>query len=99
MLAAAERGEIDALVVVRLDRLGRDLADMTTAHKLLRAYGCTLLAGDDIGEETSVGEFVRNIQLCQNQYQARVTANRVMESEIHNVKQGDSAGGIAPFGL
>ena len=22
-----------------------------------------------------------------------------MESEIHNVKQGDSAGGIAPFGL
>ena len=99
MLSAAERGELDAIVVVRLDRLGRDLADMTTAIKLLRAYRCILLAGDDIGEETAVGEFVRSIQLCQNQYQARVTANRVMESEIHNVKQGDSAGGIAPFGL
>jgi site-specific DNA recombinase len=42
---------------------------------------------------------MRGILLCQNQYQARITASRVMQSEIHNVKRGTSAGGVAPFGL
>lgn len=100
MLNKVESGEIDAIVVLRLDRLGRDVADMTTAIKLLNAFGCTLLAGDDISNNnTSIGEFMRGILLCQNQYQARVTATRVMESEIHNVQSGTSAGGQAPYGL
>ena len=99
MLGAAERGEIDVVVVIRLDRLGRDLANTATAIKLLAAYGCTLIAGDDISDRTPVGEFMRGILLCQNEYHARITASRVMESEIHNVKKGDSSGGIAPYGL
>jgi DNA invertase Pin-like site-specific DNA recombinase len=99
MFEAAERGEIDVIVVIRLDRLGRDLADTTTAIKLLATYGCTLLAGDDVSDRTPVGEFMRGILLCQNQYHARITASRVMQSEIHNAKKGDSAGGIAPYGL
>jgi len=99
MLAAAERREIDVIVVLRLDRLGRDLADTATAYKLFQSYGCILLAGDDITDNTPVGEFMRGILLCQNQYHARITASRVMQSEIHNVKRGTSAGGVAPFGL
>lgn len=100
MLSKVECGEIDAIVVVRLDRLGRDLADMTTTIKLLKLYGCALLAGDDIANaNTSIGEFMRGILLCQNQYQARATATRVMQSEIHNVKNGTSAGGQPPYGL
>ena len=100
MLSKAERGELQAIVVLRLDRLGRDVADTTTTIKLLNAYGCTLLAGDDIANNnTPVGEFMRGILLCQNQYQARVTASRVMQGEMHNVQHGDSAGGQPPYGL
>ena len=100
MLSKAERGEIEAVVVVRLDRLARDLVDSTTTIKLLNTYGCTLLAGDDISNpNTPEGEFVRGILLCQNQYHARVTASRVMQGEIHNVQHGDSAGGQPPYGL
>ena len=100
MLSKAEKGEIEAIVVLRLDRLGRDVADTTTTIKLLNAYGCTLLAGDDIANNnTPVGEFMRGILLCQNQYHARVTASRVMQGEIHNVQHGDSAGGQPPYGL
>ena len=62
-------------------------------------YGCFLIAGDDICDNTPAGEFMRNILISQNQYHARITASRVMQSEIHNVKNGDSAGGIAPYGL
>ena len=100
MLSKAESGELHAIVVLRLDRLGRDVADTTTTIKLLNAYGCTLLAGDDISNSnTPVGEFMRGILLCQNQYHARVTASRVMQGEIHNVQNGDSAGGQPPYGL
>ena len=99
MLGAAERGEIDVIVTIRLDRFGRDVANTTSAFKLLAMYGCFLIAGDDICDNTPAGEFMRNILISQNQYHARITASRVMQSEIHNAKNGDSAGGIAPYGL
>ena len=99
MLSEAEKREIDVIVVLRLDRLGRDLADTAIAMKLLASYECKLIAGDDVCDNTPVGEFMRGILLCQNQYQARITASRVMQSEIHNAKKGDSAGGIPPYGF
>ena len=100
MMNKAEQGAIDVIVVLRLDRLARDIADATMTIKLLNAYGCTLLAGDDIADNhTPVGEFMRGILLCQNQYHARATASRVMQGEIHNVEKGDSAGGQPPYGL
>lgn len=100
MLEKAKKHEIDAIVVLRLDRLGRNAADMLETINTLNKCDCALLAGDDIFDSsTAVGEFMRTILLGQNQYQARVTASRVMQSEIHNVQSGTSAGGIAPYGL
>ena len=100
MLEKAKKHEIDAIVVLRLDRLGRNAADMLETINTLNECGCALLAGDDIFDSsTAVGEFMRTILLGQNQYQARVTASRVIQSEIHNVQSGTSAGGLAPYGL
>jgi DNA invertase Pin-like site-specific DNA recombinase len=42
MMNKAEQGAIDVIVVLRLDRLARDIADATMTIKLLNAYGCTL---------------------------------------------------------
>ena len=100
MLEKAKKHEIDAIVVLRLDRLGRNAADMLETINTLNECDCALLAGDDIFDSsTAVGEFMRTILLGQNQYQARVTASRVIQSEIHNVQSGTSAGGVAPYGL
>lgn len=100
MLEKAKSHEIDAIVVLRLDRLGRNAADMLETINTLNECDCALLAGDDIFDSsTAVGEFMRTILLGQNQYQARVTASRVIQSEIHNVQSGTSAGGVAPYGL
>ena len=99
MLTAAERREIDVIVTIRLDRFGRDAVNTETAIRLLEAYGCMLIAGDDVFENTPIGEFTRGVTLYLNQYHARNTASRVMQSEIHNAKKGDSAGGIAPYGF
>lgn len=100
MMDSAERGEFDVIVVMKLDRLARSLCDSTTAVKLLRAYGCYLVAGDDVSNpNTPDGEFLRNIMLAQAQFYARRVASDVMTSECKNARDGKSAGGIAPYGL
>ena len=100
MMALAEAKEIDVIVVMKLDRLARDLSDSATTIKLLNIYGCYLIAGDDVSDSaTPAGEFMRNILLAQNQYHARRVASDVMAAECNNAKQGKNAGGIAPYGL
>ena len=99
-LKLAEDGEIDVLVVMRLDRLARDLGDASTTIKLLKLYQCHLIAGDDISDSsTPVGELMRNILLAQNQYYARYVASNVMAAECTNVKNAKSAGSTPPYGL
>lgn len=100
MMKLAESREIDVIVVMKLDRLARDLADSTNTLKLLTIYGCYLIAGDDIAESnTPSGEFLRNILLAQNQYHARRVASDVMATECNNVRKGMTAGGTPPYGL
>ena len=100
MMQLAEEQKIDVIIVMKLDRLARDLADSTTAVKLLKEYGCYLIAGDDVSNpDTPSGEFLRSIMMAQAQFHARRVASDVMATECKNAKDGKSAGGIAPYGL
>ena len=100
MMEMAEEQKIDVIIVMKLDRLARDLADSSTAVKLLKSYGCHLIAGDDVSNpNTPSGEFLRSIMFAQAQFHARRVASDVMASECKNAKDGKNAGGIAPYGL
>lgn len=100
MIASAERMEIDVVVVMKLDRLARDLADAATAIKFLKSNRCTLLAGDDVNNaDTAEGEFMRSILLAQNQFHARRVASDVIKTDCNIAKQGKTVGGVAPYGL
>ena len=100
MMELAEKREIDVIVVMKLDRLSRDVADASTAIKLISAYRCHLIAGDDVAEtNTPSGEFMRNILLAQNQYYSRRVASDVIDAECKNARKGLTAGGIPPYGL
>ncbi len=44
MMNAAKNGELDIVIVAKLDRLARDITDATGTIKLLNAYGCYLIA-------------------------------------------------------
>ena len=100
MMELAETKQIDVIIVMRLDRLARDLGDSATTIKLLKLYGCYLIAGDDISDSsTPAGEFMRNILLAQNQYHSRYVASAVMAVECRNAKEGKTAGSAPPYGL
>lgn len=100
VMSLAEQKKIDVIVVMKLDRLSRDLGDSATTIKLLEMYGTYLIAGDDVGNSsTPAGEFLRSILLAQGQYHARRVASDVMIAECNNAKKGLTSGGIAPYGL
>lgn len=99
LMTMAENREIDVIVVMKLDRLNRDLDNATTTIKLLEQYNCVLLAGDDVSNaQTPEGEFMRSILLAHNQYHARRVASDVMYSECNNVKNNMTAGATPPYG-
>lgn len=98
MLNLAKSGGIDVIVVMKLDRLNRNYANGETAIKLLNSYGCFVIAGDMKNPETPVDEFTRGILMLQNQYIVRLIASDTMRVEMNNVKNGLSAGGVAPYG-
>lgn len=100
IMSLAEKQEIDVIVVMKLDRMARDLSDSATTIKLLEMYGTYLIAGDDVGNSTTpAGEFLRSILLAQGQYHARRVASDVMTAECNNARKGLTSGGIAPYGL
>lgn len=100
IMELAEKREIDVIVVMKLDRLARDLSDSATTIKLLEMYGTYLIAGDDVGDTTTpAGEFLRSIVLAQGQYHARRAASDVMAAECNNARKGLTSGGVAPYGL
>lgn len=93
IMALAEKQEIDVIVVMKLDRLARDLSDSATTIKLLEMYGTYLIAGDDVGNSTSpAGEFLRSILLAQGQFHARRVASDVMSAECNNARKGLTSG-------
>ena len=98
MLNLAKSGGVDVIVVMKLDRLNRNYANGETAIKLLNSYGCFVIAGDMKNPETPVDEFTRGILMLQNQYIVRLIASDTMRVEMNNVKNGLSAGGVAPYG-
>ena len=100
IMSLAEKQEIDVIVVMKLDRMARDLSDSATTIKLLEMYGTYLIAGDDVGNSTTpAGEFLRSILLAQGQYHARRVASDVMTAECNNARKGLTSGGVAPYGL
>ena len=100
MLRLVDKCELDVVVVLRLDRLARDIADATATIKRLNSIGCFLYAGNDVSDQnTASGTFLRNIMLAQNQYQAQQIALSVKNAECHIAAQGRTAGGVPPYGL
>lgn len=98
MLSKAENGEIDVIVVMKLDRFSRSVEDASNGIKRLQQAGCYLIAGDiDCMPKTPSDGLLFNIMTAINQYYAQRAASDVMTSECRNAREG-FATGIVPYG-
>jgi DNA invertase Pin-like site-specific DNA recombinase len=80
-LGLLEKGEADALVVSKLDRLSRSLQDFASLMERSRREGWALVALD-LGVDTSTpaGEMVANVMMAVAQWERRVIGQRTKDA-------------------
>jgi DNA invertase Pin-like site-specific DNA recombinase len=92
-LEAIEAGEAGALVVAKLDRLSRSLADFAALTSQAQRDGWNLVAldlGIDLG--TAAGEFMANVMASAAQWERRIIGQRTRDALAVKRAQGVKLG-------
>ena len=77
LLADVETGEINAIVVYRLDRISRSLVDFVKIHEFLEKHGVALVSvTESINTSTPHGRMMVNVLLSFAQYERELVAER-----------------------
>jgi DNA invertase Pin-like site-specific DNA recombinase len=99
-LAMLRRGQAEALIVVKLDRLTRCVKDLATLCEQYFAAGrpSTLLSlSDAIDTRSASGKLVLNVLTSVAQWEREAISDRTREALAHLLRQGVKLGG-APYG-
>jgi site-specific DNA recombinase len=99
LLDDVRKGLIDSVVVYRLDRLSRSLADFVGLHRFFEEHGVALVSvTESINTTTPHGRMMVNMLLSFAQYERELTAERTRH-KIHAArKRGKWTGGIPVLG-
>ena len=93
MLAAARRREVDAVVVVKLDRLARSTRDLLNTAQELKDLGVALVVIEQqIDTTTSAGELLFTMLAAIAQFEAALTRERVMAGLAAARRRGQRLG-------
>lgn len=100
-LARLRRGDADALLVVKLDRLTRSVADL---GRLIEEYfgpqGAALLSvSEQIDTRSAGGRLVLNVLASVSQWEREVIAERTSDALQHKAAAGEFTGGLVPYGF
>jgi len=87
------RGQADALMVTKLDRLARSVVDLGRTMDLAKAQGWSIVILDlGIDTTTANGELVANVVAAIGQWEARMIAERTRESLAVKRSRGERVG-------
>jgi site-specific DNA recombinase len=99
LMAEIDAGRIDMVVVYKIDRLTRALADFVRLVERLDAKGCSFVSVTQaFNTSTSMGRLTLNVLLSFAQFEREVTAERIRDKIAASKKKGLWMGGIAPIG-
>lgn len=94
-----EAGEIDAVVVYKIDRLTRSLPDFVRLIEIFDRRAIGLVSVSQAFDTTdSMGRMILNILLTFSQFERELIAERVRDSIRTRKRHGRMHGGLAPFG-
>jgi site-specific DNA recombinase len=90
---------VDVLVVAKLDRLARNVADFLAIHEEARTYGVDLVSvNEGLDMTTPAGKFVAVILAAFAEMEAATIAQRTREAVAYLARVGRHRGGNAPYG-
>ena len=99
LLADIEDGLVDVVVVYKIDRLSRSLADFAKLVEVFDRTGVTFVSvTQSFNTTTSMGRLTLNILLSFAQFEREVTAERIRDKVAASRKKGLWMGGVPPYG-
>lgn len=99
MLDDIDAGRIDMVVVYKIDRLTRSLADFAKLVERLDAAACSFVSVTQaFNTSSSMGRLTLNVLLSFAQFEREVTAERIRDKIAASKKKGLWMGGLAPIG-
>lgn len=94
-----EAGRIDMVVVYKIDRLSRSLADFVRLLDVLEKYGASFVSVTQTFDTSdSMGRLVLNILLTFAQFERELASDRTRDKKAALLRRGFFTGGTPPFG-
>jgi DNA invertase Pin-like site-specific DNA recombinase len=99
LLADIQGGRIDIIVVYKVDRLTRSLADFARLVEIFDAQGVSFVSvTQQFNTTSSMGRLTLNVLLSFAQFEREVTGERIRDKIAASKKKGMWMGGIVPLG-
>src|ERR1700704_6633531 len=99
LLAEIQAGRVDIVVVYKVDRLTRSLADFAKIVEILDAKRASFVSvTQQFNTTTSMGRLTLNVLLSFAQFEREVTGERIRDKIAASKKKGMWMGGMPPLG-
>jgi len=99
LLADVEANKVDTIVVYKVDRLTRSLADFAKIVEALDARGVSFVSvTQQFNTTSSMGRLTLNVLLSFAQFEREVTGERIRDKIAASKRKGMWMGGIPPLG-
>jgi site-specific DNA recombinase len=99
LLAATKEKRIDVVVVYKVDRLTRSLADFAKIVEIFDAHGVSFVAvTQQFNTTTSMGRLTLNVLLSFAQFEREVTGERIRDKIAASKQKGMWMGSTPPLG-
>src|SRR5664279_2402956 len=99
LLDDVEANKVDTVVVYKVDRLTRSLADFAKIVEALDAHGVSFVSvTQQFNTTSSMGRLTLNVLLSFAQFEREVTGERIRDKIAVSKRKGMWMGGIAPIG-
>lgn len=99
LLAEVDAGRIGMIVVYKIDRLTRSLADFARLVERLEAKGCSFVSVTQaFNTSTSMGRLTLNVLLSFAQFEREVAGERIRDKIAASKRRGLWMGGTLPLG-
>ncbi len=99
LLADAKLGLFDKMVVLKLDRLARNLSLLLDIEKALNGHGITLISmKESVDTSTATGKMIFQLFGMVAEWDRANIVERTRNGRLQRYKEGCWAGGKAPYG-
>ncbi len=100
MMKLVEKGKISKIVVYRLDRISRSLADFVDILETLKRYNVEFVSSQESFDTTSpYGELIVKILAVFAEFERNSIIERVTQAYAHRSELGLYMGGRVPYGF